>query len=219
MIAVQLIIAGICGMVAALIASHKGRSSVGWFFAGFFLGIIGVVVVACLPNLKEQRAYRERTESEQRRLREQLRQERAKLEAYRQHSTGRLDAHDEALGIDTRSVGALPADDQATALRFLADGKDAPAAAAGANESVRPAESAQAGPERAASPAPPGPDLAGALWYYEARGQAIGPVSENDIRNLLRAGKLGVTTLLWTEDLGHWTPADKIATFRSAVNP
>ena len=219
MLGVQLIIAGICGLVAALIASHKGRSTVGWFFAGFFLGVVGVIIVACLSNLKEQQAYRERTESERRRLREQLRQERAKMEAYRQHSMGRLDAHDEALGIDTRSDRALPADEQEAALRYLADGKDKPAAVVGAPESADPADSARSRPERAARPAVPAPSLATALWYYEARGQAVGPVSANDIKNLLRSGKLGLTTLLWTEDLGNWMPANKIAAFRSVVNP
>lgn len=33
-----------------IIASHKNRSVVGWLFGGFFLGLIGLIIVACLKS-------------------------------------------------------------------------------------------------------------------------------------------------------------------------
>ena len=101
------VIWAICGVITAAIASSKGRNVVGWFFGGFFLGIFGIVLVACLSNLNTERAQRQQIEQANHRLREQLRQERMKGEAFRQYSTSRLDAHDGALGLDTRSLGPM----------------------------------------------------------------------------------------------------------------
>ena len=105
---ISLAIGLVCGLIAAAIASSKGRSAIGWFFGGFLLGIVGVIIVACLSNRKEEQAYRASADREQRRLREQLRQERLKNEAFRQHATHRLDTHDQSLGVDTRSTPGLP---------------------------------------------------------------------------------------------------------------
>lgn len=33
-----------------IIAGHKNRSVVGWFFGGLFLSPIGLIIVACLPQ-------------------------------------------------------------------------------------------------------------------------------------------------------------------------
>ena len=62
----------VTGGIAA-IASSKGRSVGGWFAGGFLLDIIGIVIVAVLPNLKQQAQLRNRRSRENRRLREQLR--------------------------------------------------------------------------------------------------------------------------------------------------
>ena len=103
---IQLVVMSVFGAIASAIASSKGRSTVGWFFGGFFLTWIGIVIVAVLPNLKEQKFKEEAIERENRRLREQLMQEQIKTEAFRRHAAARLDAHDSHLGIDTRSVAA-----------------------------------------------------------------------------------------------------------------
>mgnify|MGYP006311808717 CR=1 FL=1 len=103
----QLILLVIFGALAAAIAAGKGRSAVGWFFGGFFLGLIGVIVVAVLPNVKAQQEKEQHAEAERRRLREQLRQERMKNEAMRQNVSTRLDHHDRALGMDTRAESPL----------------------------------------------------------------------------------------------------------------
>ena len=34
-----------------IIASHKGRSVVGWLFGGLFLGLIGLIIVSCLKKI------------------------------------------------------------------------------------------------------------------------------------------------------------------------
>lgn len=33
-----------------IIAGYKNRSVVGWIFGGFILGLIGLIIVACLPR-------------------------------------------------------------------------------------------------------------------------------------------------------------------------
>ena len=45
------IINTLISMIACpIIAGHKNRSVAGWFFGGFFLGLIGLIIVACLPH-------------------------------------------------------------------------------------------------------------------------------------------------------------------------
>ena len=116
---IWLVVRAICGLIAVAIASSKGRSQVGWFFGGFFLTIIGIIIVAVLPNLTEKKRREEEIALENRRLREQLIQEQIKTEAFRRHASARLDAHDEHLGMDTRSATALPAPEMNGALPDL----------------------------------------------------------------------------------------------------
>jgi len=40
------------GLITRYISKEKGRSPGGGFCWGFFLGIIGLIVVACLPSKK-----------------------------------------------------------------------------------------------------------------------------------------------------------------------
>lgn len=45
------IINTVISMIACpIIAGHKNRSVAGWFFGGLFLGLIGLIIVACLPR-------------------------------------------------------------------------------------------------------------------------------------------------------------------------
>jgi len=203
MMIIQLIVGAICGAIAALIASSKGRNAVGWFFAGFFIGLIGIIIVACMPNLKRQRAMQAASERERRLLREQLRQERRKGEVFRQYSMGRLDAHDKELGVDTRSFqNALPGEDSALALEAMMQKKPSP-------------DAAGAGPAHQTFAA--GPAGVAVLWYYESAGTTCGPISADQIKQFLRSGKISPTTLLWSENVSAWTPAHDIPAFRNLV--
>ncbi len=197
----------ICGVLAAVIASSKGRNPVGWFFGGFFLHIIGIVIVAVLPDLKAQRAEREYLERENRRLRERIRQEQVKNEAFRRHATKRLDVHDGHLRIDTRQVSpplpaleesvlALPAHDQAMepattyASGLQGDGEVEPL--------VVPARARELGRD----------------WHYEASGGSIGPISEVDLVGKFRSGELNGSTLVWTSELEDWKAAGQVSALK-----
>ena len=215
---IQLLIMLIFGLIAAAIASRKGRSVVGWFFGGFFLGVIGIVIVACLRNLKEEKAYREQTEHERRRLREQLHQERRKGEAFRKFAAERLDVHDRTLGVDTRARRALPAGEDGTRTRRLVDGAN-PLPPTTNPTDTESALHALARPDEEASESTAPGSLPARTWFYEVNGQPKGPVSESRIKFLMRSKQIGAATLLWTEDLGDWTAASRIQKFRPEVGP
>ena len=97
----------IFGIICAAIANSKGRSVIAWFFIGFFFGIFGLIILLVVGNLKDARQKEMEMKTEQRRLREQLRQERIKNDQFRKHTQVRLDTHDNALGLETRSIQAL----------------------------------------------------------------------------------------------------------------
>ena len=99
-----LVIGVICGIIATAIASSKNRSPVGWFFIGFFTGIIGIIIVAVLDDPEEKSRKDEALQRSNRRLREELSQERMKNERREQVMTNRLDAHDEALNMNTTQL-------------------------------------------------------------------------------------------------------------------
>src|SRR6476661_3519443 len=107
---VYLIVGVICGSACAIIAHNKGRSAIAWFFIGLLLGVIGIVLSLVSSNLRSQDYSKFQQDQENRRLREQLRQERIKHETLREYTMRRLDAHDQVLGVDTRSLQALPAE-------------------------------------------------------------------------------------------------------------
>lgn len=50
------LILNIISMIACpIIAGNKGRSVAGWFFGGFFLSVIGLIIVSCLPEIPFRR--------------------------------------------------------------------------------------------------------------------------------------------------------------------
>jgi hypothetical protein len=178
----------IMGGAVAAIAHGKGRSPVGWFFIGFLLGVIGLIIVLVVSNVNQEKYLRARQDEDNRRLREQLRQERIKHETLREYTMKRLDAHDQVLGVDTRALGALPGENARAML---------------------PGEGAEAAPVQAA---PPAPQLDG--WYFEQNGETRGPVSGEVIQTMLADGQLTSHTLLWADHLPDWRPAAVIPEFQ-----
>src|SRR2546421_3789867 len=186
---VWLIMGLICGGACALIAHGKGRSPIAWFFIGLVLGVIGVVMSLVSSNRRQIDYTRIQQDQENRRLREQLRQERVKHETLREYTMRRLDAHDQVLGVDTRSLQALTTDNPQNLL---------PTA-----ELANPASPTPA-------PEPPHSDA----WYFEQNGETRGPVPPEVIHAMLAENRLSGTTLLWSDHLPDWRPAALIPEFQ-----
>ncbi|MCD7046656.1 DUF4339 domain-containing protein [Pseudomonas sp. MAFF 311095] len=41
-------------------------------------------------------------------------------------------------------------------------------------------------------------------WFYEDRGERVGPFAEQEIKNLIRANKIGRGTLVWYTGMSKW---------------
>lgn len=187
---IRLIIMCVFGGACAAIANSKGRSPVGWFFIGLLLGCIGLIIILCLSNENEVREKERIQEDMNRRLREQLRQEQMKIEALRAHTAARLDAHDSALGLNTRSAAPALA---GTAPPMLAGGTTG------------------------ALPDASQPVDDGTAWYYaDDHSVQHGPMSIIGLRGAITSQQVTRDTLIWHEGLSEWTPAsrlDKLARF------
>jgi len=184
-IAIILIFRLVAAVISAVIANAKGRSVAGWFFGGLLLELIGIIIVAVLPNLKAQREKEAYAERENRRLREQLRQERIKAESFRQNTQARLDSHDQHLGLDTRTATYQLTGPEHQHAGLLEGGQGFQG------------------------------DATQTQWYYEQAGQAIGPTTAEDIKQQLTGGTLSGGTLVWAESLGDWAPAHAVPEFQS----
>lgn len=53
-------------------------------------------------------------------------------------------------------------------------------------------------------------------WYYEHNGSAEGPISEDNIRRMIRDGIIKADTGLWRQEMDEWQPAASIRTFSDA---
>ena len=173
------------GLATAFIANSKGRNPVGWFFVGFLLGLIGLIIGLCMSNLNEERQYREQQAEENRRLREKIRQEQMKLESLRIHTSERLDSHDKALGMETRQTTA-------PSLGYGHGG-----GASLAPPPLPPLDS-------------PSPEYDPACWYLVLQGQQHGPVSKRALGAMVEAGQISRDTLIWQESMPNWIEAGKV---------
>lgn len=185
----MLIVLLVIGVATAMIANSKGRNAVGWFFIGFLLGLIGLIICLCMSNLNEERQYREQQSEENRRLREKLRQEQMKLESLRVHTADRLDQHDRALSMDTRQ----------TVPQALGAGSSYASLA----PPPMPPEEQGAIPELSGSPDKP-------IWYLVLQGQQYGPVSRRTLGSMVSTGQVNRDTLIWQESMPNWTEVSKV---------
>jgi len=194
MIEVQLIIGAIAGIIAACIANAKGRNVVGWFFGGFFLGIIGIVIIACLSNRKDEMRRGQHADRERRLLREQLHQERLKSQAFQQYANARLTKHDQVLEIDTSSHQSLP----------NLQPVDTPnLGAGGANDELRRLVEATATSQPTdpvQTPVAPA-QAQGPQWFVYIGDKKYGPGATEKIVEMIRKGQIGSDTYVWTESM------------------
>lgn len=200
-----LIVGVILGVICALLAHSKGRNAIGWFFIGFLLGIIGLIICLVVPNLKEQRQKEQHMEMEQRRLQEQLRQERIKNERFQKYAQTRLDVHDEHLNIDTKHQ--LPDLVDPTAMLLNMQNKEA------AEVEVVPSpisEPLNAQDSRDAhQQAEPQASAMQHGWYYALSGKQVGPVSIDQVKQYVKDGIIEPSTYVWHHSLVDWLPANQ----------
>lgn len=50
---IGILVTTIAMILCPMIAKNKGRSVIGWFFGGLFLGGIGIIIVYCLSDKNE----------------------------------------------------------------------------------------------------------------------------------------------------------------------
>lgn len=188
-----IIVGIITGIICVLVANHKGRNVIGWFFLGFFFGIFALIASLIVSNLKEAKEKEQHFELEQRRLREQLHQERIKTDKLRQYTQMRLDIHDRELQIDTRNIGPLlNAENKQKAL----DNRHGVSDSTELQESVDQAKG----------------------WYFQEGTNSTGPLSINTIKQLIQQGRILESTYVWHESLTNWTPVSKVINLNTEID-
>jgi TM2 domain-containing membrane protein YozV len=48
-------------------------------------------------------------------------------------------------------------------------------------------------------------------WYYLANGQQQGPVPLDHLQHWLQAGQMPANTMVWTEGMANWQPANSVS--------
>ncbi|MCP4379160.1 MAG: DUF4339 domain-containing protein [bacterium] len=210
MIEIQLIIGVIAGIIAACIANAKGRSVVGWFFGGFFLGIIGIVIVSCISNRKDEMRRNQHAGRERRLLREQLHQERLKSQAFQQYANARLTEHDQVLAIDTSSHQSLP---------NLQVVDPSNLTASRANDALsKLAEATVSSPSPDPAPIPLVPAQAqGPQWFVYIDNKKYGPGATEKVIEMIRSGQINSDTYVWTESMTQPALIRDVPTFTNVL--
>ncbi|RMH03314.1 MAG: RDD family protein [Planctomycetota bacterium] len=57
------------------------------------------------------------------------------------------------------------------------------------------------------------------VWYYVRNGQRVGPVTEEVIAGLVRAGELSAEVPVWAPGLSDWTPAEQVLDLAAGSPP
>ena len=177
----------ICGIVCAFLANSKGRNVIGWLFIGLFFGIFGLILILCLPNLNDSASEKAIQETVNLRVQEQLRQERLKNQAFQNHASfrldhtsARLDYHDNELGVETQSLAPSP-------LRIESH--------SGYNSSSSP------------PPLTSFQNQGEHHWYYAKEGRTFGPVNREQLTLFIKDGIINSQTLVYNDSYENWIPA------------
>jgi hypothetical protein len=56
-------------------------------------------------------------------------------------------------------------------------------------------------------------------WFYKDDNRKVGPVSETEIEELVRLGKISGQTSVWNEKVSKWTPYGELMSERVAEAP
>ncbi len=56
------------------------------------------------------------------------------------------------------------------------------------------------------------------MWYYSQNNQQLGPVSEDQVKSMLRAASLSSSSLVWKEGMTDWKPVTEIPELAIAIN-
>ena len=58
-------------------------------------------------------------------------------------------------------------------------------------------------------------------WYYAAENEQKGPINESELKASLASNKISGETLVWTDGMDNWTPANQVSalSFRAAPEP
>ncbi|MCS7304551.1 MAG: DUF4339 domain-containing protein [Thermoguttaceae bacterium] len=89
-------------------------------------------------------------------------------------------------------------------------------ASVGTTGGGKPTAPSTTAPIPAISTAPPSSPIAPPLWYYMRDGKPVGPIAETELRNLFATGQLSPQTLVWTENLPAWCPAQNAFEYLAA---
>ena len=55
-------------------------------------------------------------------------------------------------------------------------------------------------------------------WFYGKDSTQHGPVSEQEIRNLISSGQIDINTIIWREGMTDWLPMKDVAEFQALSN-
>jgi hypothetical protein len=176
----------IIALIAASVASKKGRSTMGWFLLCFFTGFIPpflfnlliLIFLLISADLREQRTRHAQDSAWRRRHHESMEQERVTNRNFREHVIKRLDRQDEALGLPP--ANDLPLDAPAPPKEIVTY-----------------------------------PMLGNGTWYLVLNGQERGPVKEEEVVVMLKRGELSGDTYAWSEGMQDWQRANTIGNFCS----
>ena len=181
------------GVICAGMADSKGRNAVGWFIGGFLFHLLALILLALLPNLKEeaQRHGRHRTEAS--RIRERQRHDRSVNDRRYGEIERRLRAHDVALGLDTSPQASTQA----------LEGTRPPELPSHDGESAWNGQHTGRGPDR--------------VWYFsnDARSRSAAPAHQ--LRSLYQDGRINGGTLVWTEGMHDWRNLSDVPELEAAL--